>query len=111
MHVAYSVPALREYLRSGPSSEPILTEAAGRIMKWNEFQNAEILLKYVSDWLIHRGECGELVGRLLLIQASDAAVEAKCLRDNINLADIHFSTPIPVIDFLLALFPSSYEQT
>jgi hypothetical protein len=109
MHVAYSVPAHREYLRSGAPSEPILAEAAARIMASNHFQTAEILSEYLSNGLITRGERGELVGRLLLIQAFDAAVMTKSLRDRIN--PIHFSVAIPVIDFLVALFPANYKKT
>ncbi|KAF8516421.1 hypothetical protein BU17DRAFT_92748 [Hysterangium stoloniferum] len=88
MHVAYSVPAHREYLRAGAPSEPILAEATARIMASDDFETAKNLSWCLSGRWITRGTRGELVGGLLLIQA----------------------TAIPVIDFLASLFPESYEK-
>ena len=106
MHVAYCVPTHREYLRSGASSEPILAEAAARIMAsdaWKATDTATVLLQYLSSGLITRGEHGELVGRLLLIQAFDTA--AKKLSD---LKPVEFNHGIPVKDFLKALFSANF---
>ncbi|KAF8523912.1 hypothetical protein BU17DRAFT_63556 [Hysterangium stoloniferum] len=108
IHVAYSVPAHREYLRAGAPSEPILAEAAARIMLSDNFETAKILSWCLSGRWITRGTRNELVGRLLLIQVFDAAVIQKSVRDRIRA--IHFSTAIPVIDFLASLFPERDEM-
>jgi hypothetical protein len=74
----------------------------------NHFQIADILSEYLSNGLMTRGEGCELIGRLLLIlQALDAAVVEKSLRDRIN--PIKFSVGIPVIEFLVALFTDNYK--
>ncbi|KAF8516159.1 hypothetical protein BU17DRAFT_92990 [Hysterangium stoloniferum] len=105
MHVAYSLSAHREYLPSGAPSEPILAEAAVRIMASNHFQTPKNLSEYLSNALITRAERRELIGRLLLIQAFDPAFVE---RDRIN--PINFSLAIPVIDFLVALFTQNYKK-
>jgi len=87
MRTAHSVPAHREYMRSSYPSEPVLAEAAARI--WEKYRKQEtatrvgeasdlvipkILQGHLMSSLIGKGERGELVARLILTLAYDAAV-------------------------------------
>ena len=82
MRIAHSVPKHREYMRSSYPSEPILAEAAARI--WAKYQQKdkqhpeavipEMLQEHLTAGVIGKGERGELVARLLLTLAYDAAV-------------------------------------
>jgi hypothetical protein len=100
MRYAFSVPAHREYLRSGAPSEPILAEAAARIMSsYRPIRVVEKLDNWSKNGLISKGERGELVARLLLTFAHDTVIEklgAKC-------PQIHYSRPILLTDFIVAL--------
>ena len=71
MRFAYSIPDLREYLRFGYPSEPLLAEAAAQqLWTWrtqNPFMVVETLTNILETGLLDRGELGELTGRQLLL--------------------------------------------
>ena len=53
MRVTYSVPSHRQHLRGGTPSEPVLAEAAARIM--SEMDNSlAVLTDFLKDGLIER---------------------------------------------------------
>ena len=83
MRIVYSVPRHREYMKSGYPSEPLLAEAAANV--WDLMYRAEgktsanmvipdLLKKFMHDQIIDKGSRGELVARLILTLAYDAAV-------------------------------------
>jgi len=97
MRIAYSVPKHRQYLRGGTSSEPVLAEAAARIM--NGMSAVSTISYYLGHGLISKGERGELITRLLLTLAHD-----KCVEFDYKKADeAQYSKPVPLVDFLAAL--------
>ncbi|PCH43322.1 hypothetical protein WOLCODRAFT_103392 [Wolfiporia cocos MD-104 SS10] len=102
MRIAYSIPAHNYYLRSGYPSEPILAEAAARAMAEFRQPTATILASYAESGLIDIGNRGELVMRLLLLQAFDAAVKKECSADK----SPSFNRPVRLFDFLEALLGS-----
>ncbi|KAK0229882.1 hypothetical protein EDD85DRAFT_849935 [Armillaria nabsnona] len=114
MRIAFSVPLHREYMRSGHPSEPILAEAAA-VSIYEEGVN---MMKVISDLLqndlINKGERGELVARLLLTLAWDAAIHRLMSQNHPILWGTHeaglaaYSRPIRLIDFLAALLPAEY---
>lgn len=107
MRIAYSVPAHREYFRSGYPSEPILAEvcepahplvleiiyigvliifasdfkaAARQLNVWRTGKPMpflHILHEHMRSGLLDRGERGELVARMLVTEAYDRAVLAE----------------------------------
>ncbi|KAG6850384.1 hypothetical protein H0H93_013939 [Arthromyces matolae] len=96
MRTVYSVPQHREYLRGGYPSEPFLSEAAAReILAYmkktasfgdgNPVPTEKVVQTYnstiprvINHWLnrglIEKGQRGELVARILLTLAHDAAI-------------------------------------
>ena len=107
MRIAYSVPRHRQYMYSGYPSEPILAEAAASV--WADIQRAgghipAILERYIRIGLIRKGERGELVARLLLLLAFDAAVQ--------RAGGELYTTEVKLIDFLRELFGDHhYDNT
>ena len=108
MRIAYSVPKHREYFRSGTPSEPILAEAAAQEMNEMAWPIPDILAEFVRDGLIDKGESGELVMRLLLTEAWNAAAKTSCARDGVPLS---FSRAVHLVDFLQELFGDQHLQT
>ncbi|KAF8522955.1 hypothetical protein BU17DRAFT_64154 [Hysterangium stoloniferum] len=98
MHVAYSVPAHREYLR---------VRVLHRNRSWPRLLLGSCRLTISKRQKFSRGAC-RVAGLPAAHGAFDAAVIQKSVRDRIR--PIHFSTAIPVIDFLASLFPESYEK-
>ncbi|PCH38944.1 hypothetical protein WOLCODRAFT_141017 [Wolfiporia cocos MD-104 SS10] len=98
MRIAYSIPTHREYLWSGYPSEPILAEAAARAMARFRRPVVGTLEAFVKDGLIEKGNKGELVMRLLLIEAFDAAA-----RKDFS-GPPQFNKPVSLFAFLEALF-------
>ncbi|KZS99725.1 uncharacterized protein LAESUDRAFT_732934 [Laetiporus sulphureus 93-53] len=110
LRIAYSVPKHREYFRSGYPSEPILAEAAARFLNGSKFSVPDSLTSFVKSGLISKGERGELVMRLLLLEAFDKATRKTF--ENVNdRKSMTFDHPIPVIDFLKALFGEKNMKT
>ncbi|KZT00611.1 uncharacterized protein LAESUDRAFT_753114 [Laetiporus sulphureus 93-53] len=103
LRIAYSVPKRRGYPRSGYPSEPILAEAAARLLNRSEFSVPANLAPYVRSGLIKKGKKGELVMRLLLLEAFDKATRKK-FGNSEDPEHLTFDHPILVIDFLQALF-------
>lgn len=105
MRLAYSVPAHREYMASGYSSEPILAEAAASL--WDS-SVVNHLAQYASCGLISKGERGELVARLLLLLAYDAAVARQyqevCKGDPEYAILMRHTVHIPLRIFIEELF-------
>ncbi|CAE6420460.1 unnamed protein product [Rhizoctonia solani] len=110
MRVVYAIPEHREYMRTGSPSEPILAEAAGRRLSELDGKIMEagpkILAESCQKGFIARGERGELCGRLLLTIAHDLAIPK-----GLDAQDPNYHRPIPVIDFLCALFAKSHRST
>ncbi|CAE6496083.1 unnamed protein product [Rhizoctonia solani] len=110
MRVVYAIPEHREFMRTGSPSEPILAEAAGRHLSQlpGEIMEAgpKILAESCREGVVARGERGELCGRLLLTIAHDLV-----LPKGLDLVDPNYHRPIPVIDFLRALFADSHHDT
>ncbi|TCD60627.1 hypothetical protein EIP91_009758 [Steccherinum ochraceum] len=105
-----SVPQHREYMRTGYGSEPIIAEAAARIMlKEDDLPKdasywARVINSTLASGTFNKGPNGELAMRLLLTCAYDRAVKmenAPC--DPIIQCD----RPIMLITFLIALLGSS----
>jgi hypothetical protein len=102
MRIAYTFPESRNYVRSGYSSEPVLAEAAGRIMQDHE----DAILQHLEE-AMNDGEIlgttdfdGGLEGRLLLAFAySDALREVSA---GLHKPRIH--TPVPLLVLLRNLF-------
>ncbi len=91
-------------METGAPSEPILAEAAGRLMHMGGFR-ASLLEEYVETAWINKGQRGELVTRLLVTLAHD-----KALRTG-DGPPTYFSKKIPVLDFLSALFRPEYMSS
>jgi hypothetical protein len=73
LRVANIIPSHREYIISSTPSEPIIAGAAAQIL---QDQNLiQLLFDNVRHGLIEKGQRGELVARLLLTLAHDAAVQ------------------------------------
>ncbi|KZT03296.1 uncharacterized protein LAESUDRAFT_684107 [Laetiporus sulphureus 93-53] len=104
MRIAYSIPKHREYFRSGYPSEPVLAEAAARIVHEHRLPMAVVLEHYIRQGLMSKGERGELVMRLLLIEAFDKATRKRYP----NSAPMAFNHPIHLFNFLEALFGSEH---
>jgi hypothetical protein len=107
MRIAYSVPKHREYMRSGYPSEPILAEAAASI--WARYQqkskgHAELVIPkmlkqlFLTTDIIAKGERGELVARLILTLAYDAAVRQHRVGEELR------TVAVPLETFLQELF-------
>ena len=74
MRVAYSVPQHHQYLHGGAPSEPVLAEAAARIM--NEMSDLlGTLTDHLKAGLVLKSERGKLLAQLLFTLAHDKCVE------------------------------------
>jgi hypothetical protein len=106
MRIAYSIPAHREYLRSGYPSEPLLAEAAAQqLWTWRK-QNPFVVVETLTDFesgLLNRGELGELTGRQLLLDAYHRAVEFEHTTTTKN-TPLNFSAGCRLITFIKMLF-------
>ncbi|KAF8343858.1 uncharacterized protein EI90DRAFT_3114456 [Cantharellus anzutake] len=109
MRVVYAIPEHREFLHGGSPSEPILAEAAARHLNYPpdrpgiEQRGPEILAWACKKGLLAKGERGELCGRLLVTIAHDIALKPLQATDKYS-SNPHFHRPVPVLDFLKALF-------
>lgn len=117
MRVVYSIPHHREYMRTGSPSEPVLAEAAAQIMEEaKEAAVLDLLLEYLDNGLIGRGERGELIARFLLIRAYDRVVKSGTGTQFYQSANTktatygRFSVPIPLLAFLQELFPPEHFE-
>jgi hypothetical protein len=103
LRVVYTIPRNLLYFWSGYSSEPVLAEAAGRLMQRHEEVILEHLKVAVSEgFVLDKGDNGELAVRLLLMIAY-----ADALRGEGRPADLSrpmFHQPVRLLDFLESLF-------
>ncbi|CUA69256.1 Non-structural polyprotein 1AB [Rhizoctonia solani] len=115
MRVVYAIPKHREYMRTGTPSEPILAEAAAFYLAKHpeglKVAGPKILADSCRDGFIARGERGELCGRLLLTIAHDLALALPPKLEELDTTKPNFHVPIPVLDFLRALFEKSHHET
>jgi hypothetical protein len=111
LRVANVIPSHREYIISSTPSEPIVAEAAAQVL---QDQNLiRLLFNNVRHGLIEKGQRGELVARLLLTLAHDAAVRKMDIKRRSNQGQIGrlFTTPIPLLAFLSALFAEQHMDS
>jgi hypothetical protein len=124
MRVVFSIPQHRYYMRTGTPSEPILAEAAARLMfeKFTKQKSRDALtsqdsrqtiLNLLQDWvcngLLEKGELGELVARTLLTFAHDLALEdTGAVPETLDSSEPLFTKPIRVVDFFRALFREKF---
>ncbi|KAG7091988.1 hypothetical protein E1B28_008375 [Marasmius oreades] len=102
MRSIYNIPESREYMSSGYPSEPVLSEAAGRILNSSpdkpiDDKAPEILLSIQNNGLLAKGERGELVARTLLTVAHDKAANDPSTSWT---AHTQYHRPIKLMDFL-----------
>ncbi|EUC63830.1 hypothetical protein RSOL_430570 [Rhizoctonia solani AG-3 Rhs1AP] len=121
MRIVYAIPEHREYMRTGCSSEPILAEAAARFLRRTRgkagiaFSGPQILAHNIERGFLAKGERGELCGRLLATIAHDLAID-KYPPTGIIAQPVpkdpqpEFHRPVPVLDFLRALFAENYKN-
>ncbi|KEP50058.1 putative G2/mitotic-specific cyclin cdc13 [Rhizoctonia solani 123E] len=111
MRIIYAIPQHGEYMQTGSPSEPLLAEAAARRLERCRGGIVEagptILADSCEDGFLARGERGELCGRLLVTIAHDLAVQ-KLFKHHSFEPKYH--RPIPVLDFLLALFAQPHHN-
>ncbi|KZV92390.1 hypothetical protein EXIGLDRAFT_836493 [Exidia glandulosa HHB12029] len=108
MRLVYTVPRHREFFISGYSSEPILANAAGEVMRaWmsdpepKRWKPEEALSSQWQNGWIDLGTRGEVVGRLLLTLAYDRATSS---------SKSHFRNGCTVPEFLTALFAEQFAK-
>ncbi|KAG9083329.1 hypothetical protein FRC06_004589, partial [Ceratobasidium sp. 370] len=114
MRVVYSIPQHGGYMNSGSPSEPILAEAAGHYLDISSPGGGvakigpDVLSVACEQGFLARGERGELCGRLLATAAHDIALGRYLAEPDPDRPYYHH--PIPVLDFLCALFHSAHHD-
>ncbi|TFY78104.1 hypothetical protein EWM64_g5908 [Hericium alpestre] len=83
-------------------SEPLVSEAAFRVMDHEGFNAAMALRDILSGFAVHQGERGELIALLLMTLARDQVVHNAVARGR----DRQRSRVVPVTKFLQCLFRS-----
>ncbi|CAE6438410.1 unnamed protein product [Rhizoctonia solani] len=111
LRVVYSIPRHRGFMDTGSPSEPVVAEAASRYLNGPGLDITQVgpqrLSVELEKGLLARGERGELAGRLLVTVAHDIALKS---RPKSNEHEPQFHRPIPVLDFLRALFHLSHHK-
>src|ERR1700733_618720 len=110
LRVANVIPSHREYIVSSTPSEPVVAEAAAQVLQKQNM--IELLFNNVRNGLIQKGQRGELVARLLLTLAHDAAIEQMDVkrRDDQGQIEKLFTTPVPLLTFFSALFAQPHAD-
>lgn len=107
MRTAISIPAHRHYVVSCYPSEPLLAEAGCRLLASWRAEDPNIVIETVnahySRGLLHRGDAGELVARMLLMSAYLQACEKE-----VDMYT-HYSKGCTVRTFLQSLFHRAGE--
>ncbi|HEV7736805.1 MAG TPA: hypothetical protein VGO47_05450 [Chlamydiales bacterium] len=117
MHCVDFIPTHREYVSSGYATEPMLSEAAARILNSHHpFKNIkdyapEILAQALRGGLLARGERGELIARTLLTVAHDLAILTKPQQYPLKKFQPHFHRPIRLVDLLENLLKKEVWDT
>ena len=110
MHIAFVVPAHREYLRRGTPSEPILAEASAHLLSDGcslASRAPDLLAQLLANGLLARGERGELVGRLLWTIAHDHAIQKL---GSIDKPELRYHQPILVLDWLKCMISPRWHS-
>jgi len=112
MRPIQNIPATRDFQTSSYLSEPVLAEAAARLLNClpGHIQDnvANILAQALSGGLLARGERGEIVFRVLVTVAHDLAILAYYGDDP---SGPRFHRPIPLATFLQNLVaPDIWEE-
>ncbi|KDQ61333.1 hypothetical protein JAAARDRAFT_190117 [Jaapia argillacea MUCL 33604] len=104
MHVLLAFPAHLEFAHAGTPSEPILAEAAGRVMARYPCTILDSLFEALSNGLVEGGDPGELAHRFLLIMAYDDVLGT--IRDPLmfDRTEPQWHVPIKLLEFLRHLF-------
>jgi hypothetical protein len=118
MRIVYAIPEHREYMRTGSSSEPVVAEAAASYLRsiskhrGVSIEAPRILSENCQKGFLARGERGELCGRLLLTVAHDIAIieAAGSISPSFKAIKPAFHRPVPVLDFLRALFADEHHE-
>ncbi|KAK0229953.1 hypothetical protein EDD85DRAFT_939687 [Armillaria nabsnona] len=115
MRMVFSSPANREYTTSGYPSEAILAEAAAISIYEEQVDVVEVVHHLLEDDLLDDSERGQLVARLILTKAWDAAIHRLLLDKKLPPMPVShqdkqavYSRPISLIDFLTALLPEEH---
>lgn len=108
--MVYFFPAHREYMRSGTPSEPLIAEAAARHMQQIDVPN--ILASFLDHTLMDESERVDVVARMLLTLAHDAAITSQASGPlDLDIGSSVFSTPVKVLDFITALVGKQHAAT
>lgn len=103
MRCVFNIPSGREYVWTGFPSEPMLAEAAARLLNSSRHINEyapEILRNALESGLLAKGERGELVARTLLTVAHDLAIIQNPDTYVHSLSEPWFHRPIRLLDLL-----------
>jgi hypothetical protein len=107
LQVAFVVPINRKFVVSGSPSEPFIVEAAAHLMATPGFSAISRLRDFINEDIVDVGESGEIVGRLLTIDAYDLALRQRMTEPQRPM----YHSWVSVLDFLKALFADSvYER-
>ncbi|KAI9567182.1 hypothetical protein HD554DRAFT_2173810 [Boletus coccyginus] len=109
MRIVFAVPEHREFMQTGTPSEPILAEAAAKLL--NETCHLDhiaphVLSKAFEHGFLAQGERGEMVARLLWTLTHD-----KPLQNSDDNEEVVFHKPIHLLEFLRNLFHENHLQT
>jgi hypothetical protein len=101
MRTVFNIPESRDFMWSGYPSEPILAEAAARLLNVSTGQimhtAPEILERALNSGFLARGERGELVARTLFTVAHDRAI----MQQYPEVSDgAHFHRPVRLVELL-----------
>ncbi|KAK0205603.1 hypothetical protein DFS33DRAFT_782131 [Desarmillaria ectypa] len=115
MRMMFSAPAHGEYTTSGYPSEPILAEAAAISIYEERVDMVQVVHRLFEDDLLDNDERCQLVARIILTKAWDAAIHRLLLdKKHPTMPDSHrhnqavYSRPILLMDFLAALLPEEH---
>src|SRR5258708_2202403 len=122
LRLAYVVPTHREFMHSGYSSEPVVAEAAARLLNCTERDSVnptscayigvigpDILIQADSSGYLARGKRAEAVGRLLMAVAHDSAIMSTNPNPKSTTTAV-FHKPVKVLDFLRHLLHPRYHN-
>ncbi len=93
MRVVYSIPAHREFMKAGYPSEPLLAEAAGRIMHEYPDRVFHLFREHPKNGLVGRETRRDFVARHILTSAYDKTRHWEG-------GDEIFSKPVRLLDYL-----------
>ncbi|CAE6478689.1 unnamed protein product [Rhizoctonia solani] len=116
LRVVYSIDQDQMYIHTGSPSEPVVAEAAGRCLSTQELGGVmlagpRLLSDALAQGFLARGERVELAGRLLVTAAHDIALERVYGELNPTRIKAYYHRPIPVLEFLCALFAQRHHYT